>query len=79
MSSSLNTTRVSAFRLRRIHNPVGRRGDPARSIPTTTSGALLAIGDALPGGIVADLRDSKLYKEKVQASSDLCILIAYDS
>src|SRR5256886_1038902 len=36
MSSSLNATCVSAFKPRRRQRPVGRRGEPARSIPTTT-------------------------------------------
>jgi len=50
ISSSLNTTQVSAIRSRNTHRPVGRRGDPARSIPTTTSRVFLAIGVYSPAG-----------------------------
>src|SRR3989442_9795950 len=38
MSSSLNATCVCAREPRRRHRPVGRRGEPARSIPSTTNG-----------------------------------------
>src|SRR2546426_1889454 len=38
MSSSLNAMDVFAWKPHRRHIPVGRRGDPARSIPSTTNG-----------------------------------------
>src|SRR2546422_3797399 len=38
MSLSLNATDVCACEPRRRHRPVGRRGEPARSIPSTTNG-----------------------------------------
>src|SRR2546427_4417201 len=38
MSSSLNATCVGGREPRRRHRPVGRRGEPARSIPSTTNG-----------------------------------------
>jgi hypothetical protein len=37
ISSSLNATCVCTPMPRRTHTPVGRRGDPARSMPTTTN------------------------------------------
>jgi hypothetical protein len=43
MSSSLNATRVCALNPRRKHRPVGRRGEPARSIPRTTNGLRFAV------------------------------------
>src|SRR5207302_4360926 len=42
MSSSLNATDVCACTPRRRHIPVGRCGDPARSIPSTTKGLLVS-------------------------------------
>lgn len=52
---------VSAFRSRRTQIPVGRFGEPARSMPTTTNSAFFAIVCFLFGeGIVACLRVSEL-------------------
>jgi hypothetical protein len=43
ISSSLNTTCVSVIKLRSTQSPVGRFGDPARSMPITTKDEFLAI------------------------------------